>query len=337
MSNFPKIDKYALESTHGMASQKTTFAETNINENKLGKLLKIEQESKLVSRLSDIFSILSKNDALVIFLVAKNGLESELGTPQKIELTKKQYYTRLRQLIDLGLIVKNENKYTHTSFGNIVYEKHLMGLLNNMKNSRELEMIDLIKRTSKFKPEEIDQFISKLNPDMNLKSSNDVKNNFEFLSTFETIVERIIGLIESAEKEILLVTRFQNDHIINAVLKKATNKIEVKIITDAKMVENYFRSQKINPKISDKNMKERINVVANPFYPSKVERRYFKAPFCMLLVDQKHIGLEIVDTSEPEKLKTVMFGTSNTSSLQMKEKFEIMWQQSSADLSKKNL
>ncbi len=303
------------------------------SDNNLGKLLQLDNEPKVIKKLSEIYSILSKNDALTIFLVAKDGLESELGTPEKVGLTKKQYYTRLKQLIDLGLINKTENKYMHTVFGNIVYEKHLIGLLNSMKISRELEMIDLLKRTSKYKPEEIDKFISKLNPDMNLKPSFDTKNNFEFLSTFDIIIQKIIEIIESAEKEILLVTRFPNEYIINSILKKATNKINVKIITDAKMVENYFRSEKIKSKTDDKNTQERINVVANPFYPSKIERRYFKTPFCMLVVDQKHLGLEIVDTSEPDKLKLVMFGTNRLSSLQLKERFEAMWAQSSANLS----
>lgn len=301
----------------------------------LEKLLKVEKEPKIVTKLTDILSILSKTDALTIFSVAKNGLESELETPQKIGLTKKQYYTRLKQLVELGLLNKNESKYVHTALGNLIYEKHVVGLLNNMKISKELEMIDLLKQTSKFKPEEISNFVSKLYPEMNLGSTLDVKKNtFELISASDTMVQKIIEVIEFAEKEILLVTRFPNENIINAILKKDGRKISTKIITDIGMVKNYFHSEQDKLEINDKNSSERMNVVANPFYPSKIERRYFKAPFCMLIVDQKHVGLEIVDNYEPEKLKLVMFGTDGIFSSQMRAKFENMWEQSSINLPK---
>ena len=37
-------------------------------------------------------------------------------------LTKKTYYTRLKQLIDAGLITKSDGAYCYTTFGNLVYE-----------------------------------------------------------------------------------------------------------------------------------------------------------------------------------------------------------------------
>ncbi|MGB6463394.1 MAG: hypothetical protein WA799_07370 [Nitrosotalea sp.] len=317
-----------------MARQESSFEEMSLDSS-LEKLLKVEKEPKIVTKLTDILSILSKTDALTIFSVAKNGLESELETPQKIGLTKKQYYTRLKQLVELGLLNKNESKYVHTALGNLIYEKHVVGLLNNMKISKELEMIDLLKQTSKFKPEEISNFVSKLYPEMNLGSTLDVKKNtFELISASDTMVQKIIEVIEFAEKEILLVTRFPNENIINAILKKDGRKISTKIITDIGMVKNYFHSEQDKLEINDKNSSERMNVVANPFYPSKIERRYFKAPFCMLIVDQKHVGLEIVDNYEPEKLKLVMFGTDGIFSSQMRAKFENMWEQSSINLPK---
>ncbi len=315
-----------------MTRQESTFGDVSLDGN-LEKILKIEKEPKIVTKLTDVLSILSKTDALTIFSVAKNGLESELDTPKKIGLTKKQYYTRLKQLVELGLLNKNESKYVHTALGNIIYEKHIVGLLNNMKISKELEMIDLLKRTSKFKPEEISNFVSKLNPEMNLGSTLDVRNGtFELISTFDMMVQKIVEVIEIAEKEILLVTRFPNECIINAILKKNSGKISTKIITDISMVKNYLNSEQDGIKINDKNRSERINVVANPFYPLKIERRYFKVPFCMLIVDQKYVILEIADNYEPEKLKLVIFGNDEIFSSQTRTKFENMWEQSSINL-----
>ncbi len=308
-----------------MVNQKSTFEEKDKNDNNLEKLLQPENEPKVIEKLSAIFSILSKNDALTIFLVAKDGLESELGTPEKVGLTKKQYYTRLKQLIDLGLINKTENKYIHTAFGNIVYEKHLIGLLNNMKISRELEMIDLLKKTSKFKPDEIANFVSKINPDALTNTIMKQENNLVIASTFDIMVKEVLELIEFAEKEILLISRFQNDLIINSILKKSQAGVNAKVISDIDLVGGYVDSAKENLAKEDRHTKERLNVVANPFYPSKIERKYAKTPFCVLLVDQDKVGIELVDNHDPQKFKMAMFGSDKQLVSQMLNMFNDMW------------
>ena len=308
-----------------MARQESTFGDASLDD-RLEKLLRVEKEPKIVTKLTDILSILSKTDALTIFSVAKTGLESELDTPQKIGLTKKQYYTRLKQLVELGLLNKDESKYVHTALGNLIYEKHVVGLLNNMKISKELEMIDLLKRTSKFKPEEISNFISKLNPELGVNENHgSSRNHFELMSTFDSMVRKILDMIDFAESEILLVSRFPDERIINAILKKTSMGISTKVISDINMVAGYFESEKDKVTINDKNKNERVNVVANPFYPSKIERRYLKVPYCMLMIDGKQVGLEIIDNYEPEKFKMALFGMDAKFSTQLKDEFDKMW------------
>jgi predicted transcriptional regulator len=312
-----------------LARQEFSFGDVSLDDS-LEKLLKIEKEPKIVTKLTAILSILSKTDALTIFSVAKNGLESELDTPQKIGLTKKQYYTRLKQLVELGLLNKNESKYLHTALGNIIYEKHIVGLLNNMKISKELEMIDLLKRTSKFKPEEISNFVSKLNPELSVHENLGVgRNHFELTSTYDSMLGKVLELVDFAETEILLLSRFQDERIINAILKKSAMGIHTQVISDINLVADYFVSEKDKMKINDKNKNERINVVANPFYPSNIERRYLKVPYCMLVIDGKHVGVEIIDNCEPEKFKMALFGIDEKFSTQLKDEFDKMWAKAS--------
>ena len=116
----------------------------------------------VLDQVMNILSVLSKNDALTIFLMAIKGIKSELDTPTKMGLTKKQYYTRLKQLVDLGLLAKRGDSYTQTTFGNLVYDKHIIGLLNDVKNFKYLEMIDALKENSKFTENDIVEFISKV-------------------------------------------------------------------------------------------------------------------------------------------------------------------------------
>ncbi|MDE1832131.1 MAG: hypothetical protein KGI02_07160 [Thaumarchaeota archaeon] len=309
-----------------MVKQEPSYAKSLEDSFHLDKLLHVEKDPKLTANLVNVLSILSKEDALTIFLIAKDGLESELDTPQQIGLTKKQYYTRLKQLVESGLLGKRENKYEHTALGNIIYERHLLGFLNSMKISKELEMIDLLKKTSKFKPEEISNFVSKINPNSNIYGNLDaIRNRFELTSTYDSMMRKVLELVDFAETDIFLASRFQDELIINAILKKTAMGIGVKVISDMNLVADYFESEKDKIKINDKNKEERINVVVNPFYPSKIERRYLKVPYCMLIIDGKYVGLEIINKYEPEKFKMALFGMDEKFSIQLKDEFDKMW------------
>lgn len=284
--------------------------------------------SKILSQLTEVLSVLSKNDALTIFLMANEGIKSELDTPTKIGLTKKQYYTRLKQLVDLGLITKNNESYIQTAFGRVVYQKHIIGLTNNIKNSKYLQMVDVLKADPKFNDKDIMEFMSKVEPQVSsdLESS---KKSFTVTSSYEDMVRKILEIIEFAQNKILLVTRFQNELIINSILKKASAGINVRVLADTGMVGEYFAKE--SGMRSDKNKNEREKVVSNPFYPSKIDRRYTKVPFCILVVDNKHVGLETVDITESKKFKMAIFTEDQSLSVTMTTTFDSLWQTASVN------
>jgi predicted transcriptional regulator len=290
--------------------------------------LALKDNSKLLAQLTDVLSVLSKNDALTIFLMAEEGIRSELDTPTKIGLTKKQYYTRLKQLVDLGLVEKHNESYTQTAFGKVVYRKHILGLTNNIKNSKYLQMVDALKANPKFNEKDIMELISKVEPQINIDLQESPKKNSTITSSYEDMVRKKLEMIEFSQSEILLVTRFQNELIINSILKKASYGVTVKILADTGMVKEYF--EKEVEIISDKNKTERVRVVSNPFYPSKADRRYAQVPFCLLVVDNKHIGLEIVDITEPGKFKMAIFTEDQILSSSMTSIFNNLWQKSDA-------
>ena len=65
----------------------------------------------------DIFAILGDKQSVEILGAASTGFLSSKGIPNQ---TKKQYYVRLKRLVDIGLIEKQRNIYKLTSFGSIV-------------------------------------------------------------------------------------------------------------------------------------------------------------------------------------------------------------------------
>lgn len=74
----------------------------------------------VTEKIIGLLSLLSKPDAFRIFMLAGNGIRSQVDTPSGIGLTKKQYYSRLSQLVRAGLLIKDGNAYKQTRFGTII-------------------------------------------------------------------------------------------------------------------------------------------------------------------------------------------------------------------------
>ncbi len=282
-----------------------------------------------LQKISEVLSILSKPDALVLFIMTKDGLKSELETHTQIGLTKKQYYTRLKQLTDVGLITKNASAYIHTAFGTMVYQKHFLGLVRNIKSLKHFEMIDVLKQSSNFKLEDISEFLAKISPDSNLDSMNlKRESNSVMARSYDDMIAKVLQVIEFAQKEIILMGRFRNDHIINMLLKKANMGVSVKVLADTNTVKGFFENES-GALRDDKNKKERIDTVSNPFYPSKVDRRYIETPFSLLLVDGKLVGMEMVDTYNMKNFLMAVFMEDIHLCSSMRGMFDDLWKKAS--------
>lgn len=85
-------------------------------------LPKLEQNVKSVT---DMLGVLSRPGALWLFILARNELTSHAETYLTIGLSRKQYYTRLSQLIKIGLIEKVGNTYVHTSYGTLICRDYI--------------------------------------------------------------------------------------------------------------------------------------------------------------------------------------------------------------------
>lgn len=109
-----------------------------------------------------LFRVMSKFDALVIFSMAKDGIEADVSTPSTIGLTRKQYYTRLVQLKNAGLIHKKGKHYYQTTMGSFLYENCINAVIHAIKNEKRMSMIDVLKRQGNFTDEDLQKMTSPL-------------------------------------------------------------------------------------------------------------------------------------------------------------------------------
>jgi hypothetical protein len=100
----------------------------------------------------DVFALLGDKQSVEILTASSAGLQS---TTNGIgNQTKKQYYVRLKRLVDFGLIEKHQSIYKLTSFGSIVYENHLKTMDMIIPNYWQIKSIDVLKSRHDFPPEQ---------------------------------------------------------------------------------------------------------------------------------------------------------------------------------------
>ncbi|MGH9923132.1 MAG: hypothetical protein ACRD38_10300 [Nitrososphaerales archaeon] len=288
-------------------------------------------DRELVNKTTNILSILSKKDALSIFLLAKDGLRAETNTPQKVGLTRKQYYTRLKQLVDSGLIDKSGDEYTHTTLGTFVHQKHIMELFEHTKNVKQMKMVDTLKRTRQFSEDDIANFVGKI-AGKNLAASTTL-TKCRLISTYEDMISGLVERINFAQSEILLASRFTNELIINAMIRKANEGLDVKIVADTDLVKQFISSARDKLEVVDEHSLERVNVAGNPWYAAgDMERRYAHIPFSFITLDGKEAGLEFVDAHNPARFNTCMLVEDEAICKELRTRFNALWGIASGNL-----
>src|SRR5215217_7159650 len=262
-----------------------------------------------------LLNVLSKKNNLMLFMSAKSGLLADSSSPDNAGLSKKIYYTSLKQLINSGLVIKTGGKYLHTSLGSVIYEAHILKLTEQMKNSKHLRMMDTLKHSGGFSDTDIEKFMNKLTGVRT--STPDIPAKIEMVCA---IVERT----EFCRNEILLASRYFNEIIINSILRKARLGLDVKVISEKSLVTEFFE-QNNHMILNDKNSLERSNVVGNPWYPGKIDRQVGKVPFSIIIFDRKEVGIEFIDANEPKIFKSAIFIRDEQTSKLMMEYFQKMW------------
>ena len=97
-----------------------------------------------------VFSAISDNKCLSLFNIigimsgpASDGQPTGEILISRMNMTRRQYYTRINQLRDAGLITRKRARFVLTSLGRIVYETHkTIGVA--IQNRWKLEAIDSI-------------------------------------------------------------------------------------------------------------------------------------------------------------------------------------------------
>jgi predicted transcriptional regulator len=121
--------------------------------------------------VADTMSAISDDKALSLFkavAISENDCSSILIT--KLRLTRKQYYSRIKKLMYVGLVKRIGSKFSLTSFGKVIYSK-VINIETAIEYFWKLKAIDSITMSanSDLPPQEYQKIIDTLIDDHEIK------------------------------------------------------------------------------------------------------------------------------------------------------------------------
>jgi hypothetical protein len=99
--------------------------------------------------ITSVLKVISDEKALVLFnnIVASDNSNDGFISPKKINLSNKQYYSRLSGLLKADLIKRRKGKYTPTMLGKIVYDSQLI-IVEALSHHWKLKALDQIETSN---------------------------------------------------------------------------------------------------------------------------------------------------------------------------------------------
>src|SRR5690348_2224282 len=144
--------------------------------------------------VSDIIRAISNDKSLVLFNTIALAGEDRSIMISRLNLTRKQYYSKISELTNAGLIQRNNGRFFLTSLGKVVYEAHIL-IGQALQLLPKLKAIDSIE-FSEFPNSELTKVIDSLITDVSLKQiliSSQGYNNIENKRPYNT--EHIAQLV----------------------------------------------------------------------------------------------------------------------------------------------
>jgi predicted transcriptional regulator len=178
----------------------------------------------------EVFATLGDKQSVEILDAASAGLHSSsngIGSQ-----TKKQYYVRLKRLVDIGLIEKYQSIYKLTSFGSIVYENHLKTLDKIIPNYWQIRSFDILKNRNDFPVEQKEKITNEYIETTGLKDVINTTHlsSFSVVKQYDDLIVEVLKVLDNAEKEVYFATRYHDPHVSSKVFEKLAKGVTIHIL-----------------------------------------------------------------------------------------------------------
>lgn len=242
----------------------------------------------VLADMAQILSTLDNEDALQIFSATKDGIRNSTYAIKDLGLTKKKYYTRLKQLQDSGLIEKIRGIYRHTIFGSACYR--LGEVFSKILSNRDhFDMLTRLKNVDAFSSAEKRKVTEALSIDETFGLSN-LLSPVLMIDDYESLVREAVGLIDRAESEVYLATQYFDMQVVEANLRGIKRGVKFSFLY--KIVDSTY--DRLRMMMSMAFSSPRIFKFFYEWLRSDdLSIRLVDLPYTFLIVDRKHGLVEL--------------------------------------------
>jgi predicted transcriptional regulator len=253
------------------------------------------------SSIEQVFSSLSDRHSLNILKMAYFGLKAS-SVSYKGNISKKQFYSRLKRLRDMGVIEKRNSVYRTTTFGSLIYNGQVKPLEDIIANYWNLKAVDILKSREDFPLTEKEKLIEEMIQSTSLKNivNGTHLSGFSVIKDYNKLVLEVTRLLASAEKEVYLASRYHDPHFSKLMFHKIANEGLVMHLLDG-LPEQISVENRLNAILRVPPNRETFEMVNKIIKSHRFELRKAKLSASFMVVDGTTVCYETTDYANPEQ------------------------------------
>ena len=270
-----------------------------------------------VPESSQLFAMLSDRGSINLLKAAYTGLKANSSNFVG-NLSKRQFYTRLKRLCDLGLVEKRgvgtrgtgKPMYRTTSLGSIIYNGHIQTMEQALSNYWELRAIDILRTNPNFPPAQKDAIINQLvqsNDSLNRILNSTHLSSFSVIKDFDRLIIEVMRVLDNAQKDVYFASRYHDTHVSRKLFEKFSNGVSLHVIDSTP--EEISLEKRINAIIRTAPNKDTFDMIDKMIHApsSKFELlRLPDLPVSFIVVDELQVVYETINHTNPQQFTTAL-------------------------------
>jgi hypothetical protein len=232
--------------------------------------------------------------------MAYSGFKAS-GSSYNGSLSKKQFYVRLKRLRDAGFIEKRNSMYRTTTFGSLLYNGHIKTLEEILTNYWNLKAVDLLKSREDFPLQQKEKVVEEIIKSTSLRSivNGTHLSGFSVIKDYNRLVVEVTRLMDSAQNEVFMATRYHDPHFSKLMFKKIADGVTMHMLDslpDQISIENRLNAVMRTP--PDRETFEIINKIIKS---GRFDLKKRAVPASFIVVDGTTVCYETTGYANPEQ------------------------------------
>jgi len=191
--------------------------------------------TEMLEQCIDIFDMFANLDTIRIFLLAEKGISNSNKAIKELDLTPKRYYSRLKALVDSGVLEKVNGVYVYTPVGELLHSLGL-SLINLIDNKQKIGLLMNLSKSDALSDEERQKINSMIvgNTDVGKMLGSMIvgvpQEKTVKISEYKTLVETLAREIASSKKSMLIASRYFDVWVIDECLKARDRGVDMRVL-----------------------------------------------------------------------------------------------------------